>query len=174
MSGQFSLHEFQPNAHDRLQGETADGHISTLGIQAGEDYWLVDMGDISEVLPLPPLTPVPFTRPWYCGVANVRGSLYSITDLAAFLEQGATPREGSSRVLLVNPKFTFNAGLLVTRVLGLRDASNWQRDDTVAYERYRDEQGQVWRKLDMRRLLQQPEFLHIGIQDVLQEGMHGL
>lgn len=166
------LHEFRQEAQELR--DTAGGHVSTLGIQAGDDYWLVDMSDISEVLPLPPLTAVPLTKPWYCGVVNVRGNLYSITDLAAFLELGMTPRDGHSRVLLVNPKFAFNAGLLVTRVLGLRDATDWQRDEKVAYERYRDEQGQVWRKLDMSRLLQQPEFLRIELEDRAQEEAHGI
>jgi hypothetical protein len=77
MSKRFNLREFQQNVLERLQAQVAGGgdHASTLGVQVGEDYWLVDMVDINEVLPPPPLTPVPLTKPWYCGVANVRGTL---------------------------------------------------------------------------------------------------
>lgn len=142
--------------------DEAGSRPSTLGVQAGKDCWLVDMADVSEILPPPALTSVPLTRPWYCGVANIRGNLYSISDLAAFQGQAVTPREGQSRVLLVNPKFACNAGLLVTRVLGLRDTAKWRRDDTADGECYCDEQGQAWRKLDIAGLLQQAEFLRIG------------
>ena len=144
------------------QREEAASQHSTLGVQVGEDYWLVDMTDVSEILPLPALTAVPLTRPWYCGVANIHGNLYSISDLAVFQGHAATPREGQSRVLLVHPGFACNAGLLVTRVLGLRDTAKWRRDDMADGECYCDEQGQTWRKLDIAGLLQQAEFLRIG------------
>ena len=164
MARRFSLREFQQNVLNRLQQrEAAGSHASTLGIQLGGENWLVDMGDISEVLPPPPLTSVPLTKPWYRGVSNIRGNLYSISDLAAYLGKPEVVHEGRGRVLLVNPKFSFNAGLLVSRVLGLRDVSNWQRTESEAGVDYQDEQGQTWHKLDIDRLLQQPEFLQIGV-----------
>ncbi len=160
----LSLREFQQSVIDRLQAkEQAGEHASTLGVQVGEELWLVDMNDISEVLPLPELTPVPLTQPWFCGIANVRGNLYTIVDLAGYFGHPAGGREGQGRVLLVSQRFAFNAGLLVTRVLGLRNASAWRRDEAEGQVRYEDERGQVWRKLDMVRLLQQPEFLQVGI-----------
>ena len=164
MARRFSLREFQQNVLERLQQrEKTGGHASTLGLQVDREYWLVDMGDISEVLPPPPLTHVPLTKPWYSGVANGRGNLYSISDLAAFMGKPETAGEGQSRVLLANPKFSFNAGLLVTRVLGLRNSADWQRTETADGVDYQDEQGQIWHKLDIDKLLQQPEFLQIGI-----------
>ena len=41
------------------------------------------------MIPVPPITPVPLTRPWFRGVANVRGNLYSVVDFAAFVGVGA-------------------------------------------------------------------------------------
>jgi twitching motility protein PilI len=164
MARRFSLREFQQNVLNRLQQrETAGGHASTLGVQVDKEYWLVEMADISEVLALPPLTPVPLTKPWYRGVANIRGNLYSISDLAAFMGQPEAAQEGQSRILLVNPQFSFNAGLLVTRVLGLRDTANWQRMESVEGVDYQDEQGKIWHRLDIAKLLRQPEFLQIGV-----------
>lgn len=164
MSKRFNLREFQQSVLDRLQAQVAGGsdYASTLGVQVGEEYWLVDMADINEVLPLPPLTPVPLTKPWYCGVANVRGNLYSIVDLSVYMDGAAIPREGQSRVLLAGQKFAFNAGLLVSRVLGLRNIKDWQRSDEDGKICLQDESGQRWHKLDMAQLLQQPEFLQIG------------
>jgi twitching motility protein PilI len=164
MSKRFNLREFQQSVLDRLQAQVAGGsdHASTLGVLVGEEYWLVDMADINEVLPLPPLTPVPLTKPWYCGVSNVRGNLYSIVDLGVYMGGTATPHEGQSRVLLAGQKFAFNAGLLVSRVLGLRNAKDWEREEQNGEVRLRDASGQVWHQLDMAQLLQQPEFLQIG------------
>lgn len=164
MSKRFNLREFQQSVLDRLQAQVAGGgdYASTLGVQVGQEYWLVDMADINEVLPLPELTPVPMTKPWYCGVANVRGNLYSIIDFGVYSSGPAIPRDGQSRVLLAGQKFAFNVGLLVSRVLGLRNVTDWQRSEENGEVRLQDGNGQVWRKLDMAKLLQQPEFLQIG------------
>lgn len=140
----------------------APGIHSMLGLQLGTEHWLVEMTDIGEVLPLPPLTAVPLAKPWYCGVADIRGQLYSISDLSAFLGNGETPRDGASRVLLINPKYGFNVGLLVGRVLGLRDTGNWHCDTGARDLLYQDEQGRSWHKLDLADLLQRPDFLQIG------------
>lgn len=165
MSKRFNLREFQQNVLDRLQAQiTGDGNAaSALGVQVGEEYWLIDMADISEVLPAPPLTPVPLTKPWYCGVANVRGNLYSIVDLGVFLGGTPIPHEGQSRVLLAGKKFAFNTGLLVSRVLGLRNIAEWQCSEQNGEVCLKDINGQMWRKLDMAKLLHQPEFLLIGV-----------
>ncbi len=164
MSKRFNLREFQQSVLDRLQAQVAGGgkRISTLGVQVGEDFWLVDMSDINEVLPPPPLTLVPLTKPWYCGVANVRGNLYSIVDFGVYTGGAAIPQEGQSRVLLAGQKFAFNAGLLVSRVLGLRNATEWEQSEEDGDIRLKDSSGQVWHKLEMAKLLQQPEFLQIG------------
>ena len=164
MSKRFNLREFQQNVLDRLQAQAAGGSksISTLGVQVGGDFWLVDMSDINEVLPPPSLTAVPLTKPWYCGVANVRGNLYSIVDFGVNTGGAAIPHEGQSRVLLAGQKFAFNAGLLVSRVLGLRNATDWEHSEENGEIRLKDGSGQVWHKLEMAKLLQQPEFLQIG------------
>jgi twitching motility protein PilI len=164
MSKRFNLREFQQGVLDRLQAQVAGGgnRASTLGVQVGNEFWLVDMSDISEVLSPPPMTKVPLTKLWYCGVANVRGNLYSIVDLGLYNGSAAIPLEGQSRVLLVGQKFAFNAGLLVSRVLGLRNATDWQSSEQDGEVRLHDVDGQMWRKLEMVQLLQQPEFLQIG------------
>ncbi|MDP2805190.1 MAG: chemotaxis protein CheW, partial [Gallionellaceae bacterium] len=125
---------------------------------------LVDMADISEALPVPTLTHVPSAQPWFCGVANVRGNLYSVTDLAAFLGYEITVRDSASRVLLLGQKYAFSAGLLVTRVLGLRNAKEWAQSEEGGEIYLLDSSGQKWRKLDVVALLNRPEFLHIGVQ----------
>ncbi len=165
MSRRFSLREFQQNILSRIeeQEKSATEQVSTLGVQVGQGLWLVDMQDISEVLPPPSVTPVPLTQPWYRGVANVRGNLYSISDFSSFLGLGETRSDGLVRVLLASPKLNCNVGLLVTSVLGLRDTSKWRSEVRDSEEQFLNEQGQVWRKLNLAQLVHQPDFLQVGI-----------
>lgn len=164
MSKRFNLREFQQGLLDRMQVQAASGtQIATLGIIVGQESWLVDMSDISEVLAVPELTTVPLTKQWYSGVANVRGNIYSITDLGAYMDYGITVQDAQSRVLLIGQKYNFNTGLLVSKVLGLRNSAEWQRSEEDGVEFYQDDNGQQWRKLNIRQLLQQPEFIQIGV-----------
>ncbi|OGS91368.1 MAG: hypothetical protein A2Z95_08690 [Gallionellales bacterium GWA2_60_18] len=162
MSKRLNLREFQQRVIERLQDKNATAaRISTLGVRIAGQNWLVAMADISEVLPVPVLTPVPVAKPWFLGVANVRGNLYGVTDMAAYRHAGPTPPDTNNRVLLVAGRYAFNAALLVERVLGLRDARGWQPDEEPGS--FRDEQGALWHSLDIRGLLEQTEFLQIGI-----------
>jgi len=119
MSKRLNLREFQQNLIDRLQAtDLSETRVSTLGVQITGRNWLVDMLDIAEVLPLPPLTVVPFAKPWYRGVANVRGNLYGVIDMAAYEHSGAATGDANNRVMLVSERYAFNAALLVDRVMG--------------------------------------------------------
>jgi twitching motility protein PilI len=173
MSKRLNLREFQQNLIDRLQEtDTSVERVSTLGVQIGGQNWVVDMVEISEVLPLPQLTIVPFTKPWFRGVANVRGNLYGVIDLAAYEHSGTATSTGSgqasgdvnNRVMLVAERYAFNAALLVDRVLGLRDPRKWRQSEVDGQSEYHDEQGTPWRKLDVPGLLEQAEFLQIGVK----------
>jgi len=158
----LSLREFQQGVIDRLQAIGQVGErATTLGVQIGETLWLVEMSDISEVLPIPALTEVPLTKRWFWGLANVRGNLYSLVDMNDFLQEVETVREGTSRALLVAAKFGYSTGLVVSRVLGLRNSHEWRRVEQDGQVSFTDEQGQVWRKLDMTGLLGRPDFLQI-------------
>ena len=163
MSKRINLREFQQNLSNRMQDKSRMGaQLSLLGVQIAGQNYLVEMSDISEVLSMPPLTPVPLARPWLRGVANVRGNLYCVADMAAFMHQGGASGAIINRLLLVAERYAFNAALLVEKVFGLRDTSNWQRDEKQK-DLYFDEQNVAWRKLDVIGLLGQPEFLQIGI-----------
>lgn len=161
MSKRFNLREFQQDLTDRIEAQGRDSEqLSLLGIQIANQNWLVDMADLSEVLPMPTLTVVPHSKKWMRGVANVRGNLYCVTDMAAFLNLGVTSGEPGNRIMLLANKHAFNAALLVERVLGLRELREMKFDQMRNL--YVDEQGMEWLKLDVPELLGRAEFLHIG------------
>lgn len=164
MSKRHNLRDFQQRVIDRLQDKEATAaRVSMLGVQIAGQRWLVDMADISEVLPLPRLSKVPFTKPWFRGVINVRGNLYGVIDMAAYQHGSGVSGVGANRVLLVAERYAFNVSLLVERVLGLRDVRNWQQSEREGLTEYRDGQGSGWRKLEVPGLFEQAEFLQVGV-----------
>lgn len=164
MPKQPNLRESLPDAADRPQAKDhADDQASTLGVQIAGQNWLVDMLDISGVLPLPPLTQVPLTRPWFLGVVNVRGMLYGVTDVAAYQQKGKASGTSANRILLVAEHHAFNAALLVDCVLGLRNTRAWEQEGMQGQMQCRDERGNLWHKLDVADLLGQPDFLQISV-----------
>lgn len=166
----ISLREFQESLVQRLTSARA-GQTSRalLGFQAGRDFWLLDLADSGEIVPLPPQTSVPLTKPWFCGMANIRGTLYGVVDFSAFQGGEATPQNADSRLLIVGSRFGINSALLVNRMLGLRNIEQMERRATESDprpwvgEQYIDAQGNAWKRLNLRNLLGQPDFLEIGL-----------
>src|SRR3954449_12498789 len=120
-----SLREYQLSLSERLQSAAAGTRVaSKLGLRAGGEAWLVDLKEAGEVIPVPDISPVPLARQWFKGVANVRGNLYSVSDLGALLGQHSTPLSDHARLLLVADRFRAGAALLIESSLGLRNADD--------------------------------------------------
>ena len=75
MAQRISLRDYQRELAERLRAADSARNASKLGLQVGAQRWLVDLAEASEVMPVPPITPLPLTRTWFRGVANVRGNL---------------------------------------------------------------------------------------------------
>jgi twitching motility protein PilI len=84
------------------------------------------MGEISEVLLLPDYTSIPLTQPWLLGIANVRGRLLPLTDLARFLHVPSKARPLHKRKVMVIDQPTIFVGLLVDQVLGIEQFTHSQ------------------------------------------------
>ena len=124
--------------------------------------------DAGEVLPVPTLTSVPLTRSWVRGMANVRGNLYTVTDLAAFA--GGSPAQPTprNRLLLVGQRHDINAALFVDSVLGLRDVTDFVERTSSSQAPpwvqtiYEDRNGGRWQQLDVPALLRAARFLDVA------------
>ena len=168
MATRVSLRDYQRDLAARLQSAGAGRASSKLGLQLGGERWLVDLTDASEVIPVPGITPVPLTRPWFRGVASIRGTLFSVVDISAFLGGAAALPGEQARLLLLSERFRMGSALLVDRSLGLRNPEQLQ-ERAAAPQRapwlkaeYDDAQGAHWRELDVAQLVQDPEFLSVG------------
>ncbi len=172
------LREFQSALSERLRrAQSAPLASNRLGLQIGQRRVLIDLADAGEILAVPDVTPVPLTKPWYRGLANVRGNLLGIVDLSLFAGGVATPLDKDSRVLAFASELRFASGILVSRMLGLRSAADlspacasdpahvasgpdlyapWVRARLV------DAQGGLWDELDLSTLTADERFLQIG------------
>jgi twitching motility protein PilI len=170
MARKSSLRDFQSYLAGRLSDAAlGNAAASWLGLEVGDESWLVDLSDGGEIVQAPQLAPVPLTQNWFCGIANVRGKLHAVSDFANFLGSPPTPRNANTRLLLVGTRHGSNAALLVSRMLGLKKPENFTEisaDDTFhawGRQRFTDAEGRVWRKLAVRELLADQRFMNIGI-----------
>ena len=180
MAKRISLREFQQSLSERLvSARRGEGGQALLGIESGADdlpggsHWLIDLADSGEVAPLPALTPAPLTKPWFAGIANIRGVLYSVVDFSAWRGGAPTPINAQSRLLLVGARHGINSALLVRRALGLRPQLQMHAageakvgaDDTAPWlgGRFKDAQDVIWTQLRIPALLADPHYLDIAL-----------
>jgi twitching motility protein PilI len=169
MSRRTGLREFQLSVAERIRTASSRAALSSkLGFQVGPDNWFCALHQVNEVIPVPPVVGVPLTQSWFRGVANVRGNLYSVVDFAAFQGSEATPAGVERRVILVSDRLVGGAGLLVSRMLGLRSPEQF----TAAVRpvnappwmaaAYTDAGGTRWLELDLPALVREQRFLEVG------------
>ncbi|HEY6240427.1 MAG TPA: chemotaxis protein CheW [Burkholderiales bacterium] len=168
MARQISLREFQQGLAQRLREAQAEAEpTSRLGVQAGSRNWLLKLDDAGEMLPLPEISGVPLTKPWYLGLANIRGVLASVVDFAAFMGGEQTVRTPDCRLLLITERFQSFSGLVISRMLGLKNVQTMQATEEATDRSwigaaYRDEDGRLWQELNVGALVSHDDFLHVG------------
>ncbi len=169
MEQRLTLREFQAKLAERLKAVAEQpGEVAKLGFVAAGQHWLVDLDQVSEVVTVPHLTPVPWTQPWFLGVAGIHGMVYACTDWAAFMALPADAPGNEIRLLLANVRFGAYAGFRIDRALGLRNAAGMRRlpavEGAVSWEtaRFEDGDGVIWREVSFDRLLAEPRFLQVA------------
>lgn len=93
--------------------------------EIGGQRLVAPMGEVSEVLAMPEYTSMPLVQPWMLGIANVRGRLLPITDLAQFLHLPSHQQKSQRKVIVIDHSSVFS-GLLVDKVLGIEQFSRDQ------------------------------------------------
>jgi twitching motility protein PilI len=162
------LREYQTQLLARMQGaqEGASESQQQLGVAIGTERYLLDLNEAGEIVSPLPLARVPLTEPWYLGLANVRGNLLGVIDLARYFGNEAGAAGPDARLVSMAPRLGFNCALLVSRVYGLRRAVAMTQEGTSAAPRLRDADDQVWTPLSLAALVQEDRFLHVALQSL--------
>jgi twitching motility protein PilI len=151
------------------QAETRE-EWSGVGFRIGGSHYLAAMGEVTEILSVPELARIPHTRGWVRGMANVRGNLLPVMDLAGYLGKGEIAINSQARVLVIDQEGLV-AGLLVEEVLGMRRfyQDDWRRaergGDEAAYPYvagvFRHDSG-LWPVFSMVALARDPAFFKVS------------
>jgi len=92
---------------------------SGVGFRVRDELLACRIDLIEEIIAPPPWTPIPGTRSWLLGIANIRGNLAPVSDLVGYLVGETTQITPRSRLILTRFQSRL-AGLLVDEVLGQR------------------------------------------------------
>jgi twitching motility protein PilI len=177
MARREALREMQGRLAERLVAARAQpAALGWLAVEAGGHGFLLPLTEAGEIFPVSALLPVPHTHPWFLGVANLRGGLHGVVELAGFFglrsAAGGAARDGA-RLVALNPQLDVNAALLVDRLAGLRSPQQLTRDaaqeesgagpqrPAFVGERYRDEGARSWQELRLSGLVRDERFLRV-------------
>lgn len=157
--------QFSPGA------DNGDGPVqewSGVTFNVGDIRMTCHIDRISEILPCPQTTPVPGAKPWIIGLANVRGELLTVVDLAWFLTGVRTPVTARNRLLATNLNKA-PIGLLTDEVFGQRhfldsDATPAEQGENPLLREVVIKQHHVgnetWQELNIDQLFNSAEFLN--------------
>jgi twitching motility protein PilI len=175
MANREALRELQSRLAQRLQAaRTESRSASWLAVESAGHGLLVALPTAGEIFPFGAVLPVPHTRRWFAGVANLRGGLHGVVDIAAFL--GLRPTMAApdavreqSRLLALNAALGSHCALLVEKLAGLRNAEQLTAEPAGEGPRpafagacWRDADGRVWQEIDLAALAQHEQFLGIA------------
>lgn len=156
---------FEPG---QLEGQLHGGEWAGVVFRIGDVRLACSIEQVHEFLPIPAFTPVPGTKPWILGLANVRGDLLTIVDLACFLNGERSTFSMRTRLLTASLRGR-PVGLLVDEVFGKRHfvsdegkKARLAKDSPLkeyVHKQYRSGK-EVWRELDLDSLFSSPEFLN--------------
>jgi twitching motility protein PilI len=169
MARQIGLREFQENLARRLANASAhDALRSRLAFESADRLWLLRLPDAGEVMPVPWLCRVPLTQRWFNGLVNIRGTLFGVVDLADFCGYGVTPRSTESAFLSCGQRYGLNVGLLVRKVVGLRNADEFKPVPHATPAKMwiagvlSDHEGREYWEINMASLMRDAQFLEIS------------
>lgn len=179
MANREALRELQSRLASRLQAARTEGvRLSWLAIEAGGAQYLLPLHQSGEIFPWESAHGVPYTQPWFLGVANLRGGLFGVIELSAFVcgtgaTKTAAERSDAARadyyLIALNAALDVNCALLVDRLVGLKSVDSFVSSDAPAAGAaayfgnvYADSTGQRWQEINLQALAQQPQFLSIS------------
>jgi len=170
MANKQALRELQTRLAERLQAaRTQVRGQSWLAIECSGRGFLLPLREAGEIFALAPVLAVPYSHRWFLGVANLRGHLHGVVDLAGFLGvKTVESGRDQSRLVGFNQALDINCVLLVDRLSGLRSDEELTPEPGDAEirpafvgARLRDAAGRVWQELALSALASDEAFLKI-------------
>ncbi len=162
MADEPSLLHFQRELTERLSNARAHpGALGHVGFESANQPLLLPLADVRAIVMATEFARVPLSDLSFRGLINFQGELVGVVDPAGWLRQTSSISEigAKSAIIVLHKKFGLNAGLLVGRLVGLRDCQKWGRSGVGeapqwVHSELLDEQGVRWRVLNVQVLLE--------------------
>jgi twitching motility protein PilI len=145
---------------------------SGVGFSLFGQYFVVSMGDLNEMLEVPSFTKLPGVESWVKGVANVRGRLLPVFDLAAYFGGSLSGGKKQQRLLVIDRDQIYS-GLWVDQVFGMQYFPVDTRTQAVPeslpsslhpfVDGCFELDGRIWTVFHPLRLLEQEQFLDVAV-----------
>ena len=152
--------------------ENAQTHWNGLGFNLLGQRFVVPMSEVGELMRLPSQTRLPGVKSFVTGIANVRGRLMAILDLAAFFGQSSTLPRTQRRVLAVEDEELY-FGFMIDESLGMQhfpsDAFNEDVEgvDGIFLPYLKGGYtvgGQIWPVLSLTKLAADPDLERLALE----------
>jgi twitching motility protein PilI len=170
-----ALRALQNRLAERMQAARGDQrNAAWLAVEVAGHGFLVPLAQAGEIFAVGELLPLAHTRPWFAGVANLRGGLHGVVDLAVFFglraaSAGDGPGRDAARLLALNAGLGALCALRIDRLAGLRSVDQMSLQPPAPGHRpgfakavWRDAQGRPWQELDLAALAAHEQFLAIA------------
>ncbi len=144
------------------------GEWAGVIFRIGDSRLACNVADVHEFLPIPAFTPVPGTKPWILGLANVHGDLLTVVDLVWFFSGERSVVSMRTRLLAASLRGR-PVGLMVDEVYGQRqfvtaEGKKSRLPAKSPFKNYVQKQyrsgNDVWQQLDLEHLFSTSEFLN--------------
>ena len=172
MANKEALKELQGRLAERLQEVRSLEHVSGwLAVECAGQALLFPLAEAGEIFQPGALLEVPHTESWFLGVANLRGALTGVVDLAGVLglrDRVPAAVRDQAHLVAFNPGLEINVALLVDRLAGLRHPEQMRAVSPASTEApafaggcWRDSAGRLWQEIRLSMLPREERFLRI-------------
>lgn len=144
-----------------------------IGFTIAGTQFVAPMGSVSEILHPPKYTSVPGVKSWMLGVANVRGRLLPIIDMALFFEIKSNSQKSREKRVLIIEHGEILSGFVVDSIHGMQyfSADSFQKDNSSYLDKsvqpfvtgaYKKNDSQ-WNVFDTFALTNNKRFLDVAV-----------
>ena len=129
------------------------------------------MSDVSEIISIPAITQIARVKPWV-GVANVRGRLIPVMDLAGFCGLDKQEQKNKQQRLLIVEHQDILNGLIVDDVDGMQQFvsegfDQQQQSAPLPLQQFVEgsyqKNQQSWTVLQVKQLISSPAFMQVAV-----------
>lgn len=162
----------QQHARELPAQVNASPRWSGIGFLLLNHRFVVSLGQIAEMLEIPPSTRLPGVQPWVLGLANVRGRLLPLFDMPQMLGGKATGQRKQHRVLVIDTN-NYYSGLIVDQAFGMQHFTSERYSEeasgvpevvqSLVQGAYTDAVGNTWAVMNIPSLLQDPRFANAAL-----------